>query len=221
MRIFLAVLSGRTWNWQSPEGEIADGQAQFRCQNMKLRRTAIQETWLQNSPVDYRFVFGRTTDILSPDEISLDCDDGYYYLQQKVQAVMRHAYNLGYDFVIRCDDDTYIDLPQLLKTDFAKHDYSGYKMSGSPGAGFAHGGCYVVSRKAMRVIFETVPRLDEYEDQWVGQELAKRAIRLHHMPEFKIVKFELTPADYGLVALHSCSPEMMREIYALDKPTAS
>jgi len=217
MRIFLAILSGRRWNWQSPENGIADGQAQFRCQNMELRRAAIRETWLRNSPIDYHFIFGRTVDVLLPDELSLDCDDGYYYLQIKVQAVMRYAYRQGYDFVIRCDDDTYIDLPRLLKTDFTAHDYSGYKMAGSPGAGYAHGGCYIVSRRAMRAIFEFAPRLDEYEDQWVGQELAKRSIRLHHMTEFKIVKFELTPTDYGLVALHSCSPEMMREIYALDK----
>lgn len=216
VKILLTIMSGRAWRWESPFGG-ADGQAQFRCTDMELRRAVIRDTWLRNSSIDYRFIFGRTTDSLLSDELSLDCDDRYYYLQHKVQAAMRYAYDQGYDFAIRCDDDTYIDLPRLLKTDFAVHDYSGYKMLGSPRAGYAHGGCYIVSRRAMQALFEAKPQLTDWEDQWAGRELEKRSIYLHHMPEFKIVKFELTPADYGLIALHSCSPEMMREIYALDK----
>jgi Galactosyltransferase len=104
--------------------------------------------------LDVKFFRGRgaTRDPLA-DEVFLDCGDAYLEIPEKVQAVMKWAYENGYDYVAKVDDDVVVK-PNEWYAGFHRADFSGWQdPSCKPGEiRTPWGFFYVLSRRSMELI---------------------------------------------------------------------
>lgn len=127
------------------------------CHKHSAFQQAIRNTWLPHTPkeVDVRFFSGRGAK-REPreDEVFLEnAGDEYLDLPEKVKAMFTWAYEHGYDFAMKLDNDVVLK-PQEWYNGFYRDDFSGYgDVNVKNGEiktpwGFA----YVLSRKAMELI---------------------------------------------------------------------
>jgi hypothetical protein len=121
-----------------------------------------------------------------------------------------------WDYLFKCDDDTYISLPRLLAFDPAGRDYIGAEWR--PGVGYGSGGAgYFLSRRAAAIVAE---RLEAYptgaEDLLVGRVLQAAGIELSIDSRF--VPFgspERRPrAENDLITLHAAPEELILAAHA-------
>ncbi len=84
------------------------------------------------------------------DEIILPVPDDYVHLSVKVREMFRWAYTQGYDFVFKCEVDTYVSIARLMRSGFEKHDFIG----GPNGRNVAGGSGWWVSRKTMAAVID-------------------------------------------------------------------
>lgn len=128
---------------------------------------AQRETCLKDSVCDYRFFYGGVP--VPPlyatawDEVWFEkIGDDYASLPFKTQSICRWALANAYDYIFKCDTDTYVHVPRLLASGYEQWDYSGYYRGNHevPG-GYASGGSgYWLSRRAMEVVANTEMQLD-------------------------------------------------------------
>src|ERR1700682_3813263 len=83
-----------------------------------LRAEAQRLTWIKDVPAngaDVKFFLGRgPARSPEPDEIFLDCHDGYVERKEKIVAICRWALDRGYDYLWKVDDDVYLRPERLL-----------------------------------------------------------------------------------------------------------
>lgn len=104
--------------------------------------------------LDVRFFFGSgATREPNSDEVFLHCDDSYLGLPEKVQGILKWAYDHGYDYVAKVDDDVVVDPVQWLASGFENYDFVGPKNEWvKPGEIVTPWGFfYVLSRKATKL----------------------------------------------------------------------
>ena len=151
------------------------------CEKDRWAISSVRRAWVPSN-VDnwnhadhvttFRFFVGTGCPVSEQnDEVRLEADDRYQTL--KVQAMFKWAIRNDYDFVFKCDIDTYVRPCSLLQSDFEQHDWlGGY---GSKEIGPYGGSGYWLSRKAMSALQDDVsdartPRPWD-EDRWVGANL--------------------------------------------------
>lgn len=167
------------------------------CHKRQEFSNAIRSTWLPQTPaeLDVRFFRGRgaTRDPLS-DEVFLDCGDAYLDLPEKVQAIVKWAYDNGYDYVAKCDDDVVVK-PREWHAGFLRTDFSGWQ---DPGCKIGEmrtpwGFFYVLNRDCMsRVVNAPLPgragALHNYvhgnDEAWVSSVLHYQNIFLTSDPRY-------------------------------------
>lgn len=132
-----------------------------------------------------------TSSVENSDVQILPCPDDYNSLPQKTYALVRHAFDRGFDFLFKCDTDTFVCVEKMLnKSRFFDFDYTGHFNTERKGKTvydscyrWASGGSgYWLSRLAMEYILMNppderalCPRLKiPCEDLWVGQVLGPR-----------------------------------------------
>lgn len=158
------------------------------CHAMRERVKACRETWLtdHHGEFDVKFFLGNHTaegamNCCGPeDEVYLHCGDGYADLPAKTQALCRWALEQGYTHVFKCDDDTYVQLDRLYRSDFAQlGDYVGRKRGPCGGfpAPYGSGFSYWLNSRAMKVIASAQLTSDPAEDRWVGNTLLAAGIQ--------------------------------------------
>lgn len=151
------------------------------CHGHEEQAGLLRRLWTKDVPddVDCFFFFGRGTKRPAlPDEVFLECGDGYHDLTEKSKAIYRWAVAYGYDYVFDVDDDTYVRVSRLLASDFGNYDYVG-RLS-TLAVIYASGGPGIwLSRKALEILVRE-PVTDTVDDRWVGNTLAAHGIRLHH-----------------------------------------
>ena len=204
----------------------------WRNLDQQSRVSTIRETWLRDLPegVDYKFFYGtrlrnqkqnqRTPDKVQlhealSDEVYLDCGDGYTSNPEKMKAICAWALAHGYDYILRCDDDTFIYPVRLLATNWSEFDYVG---AGTDPNTFHPGGCMFLSRRAMELIIAGHPTTYA-DDVWIGQLMRDNRIPLANEPTMHnqwgdgyVVVPENLPI-HRLSSFHSCKPEAMRYLY--------
>lgn len=197
------------------------------CAQHAERRQAIRQTWLRGlRKADYRFFIGATAASKcwdSPhDEEYVNAPDDYQSLARKVEAAVMRASMWGYDFVFKCDDDTYVRTDQLLASGFETHDYSGFiedrdchfRAFNFPVYPHAAGGPgYWLSRKAMDIVATGLP--DASEDFAVGEVLSLAGISWFH--DERYVHEDRKDRDdilrSAFISLHKCDPAEMRRVH--------
>jgi hypothetical protein len=189
---------------------------------------AQRETWLKDLPesIAYKYFLGQPCGD-DPDAIYLPMADGPIFerkfqrtwiLNRKTEALVRYAFERDYDFVFKCDDDTYVHIERLLASGFEAHDYSGctdlHHAKNVGNYHWAQGGAgYWLSRRAMAVVSQHGLHRMREEDFAVGQLLAANGIAPHHDARYVP---KLTPADIKnpeTVTFHKVDPALMRHIY--------
>jgi hypothetical protein len=127
------------------------------------RREACLATWvrrLDESPdVTVVFLVGSEVDTprLEGNVLHLPCRDDYDSLIYKVREFCRWALSQQFDYVFKCDDDTFVVVDRLLSFDPGGHDYIGIDPVDHVNPKFASGGAgYWLSRRAV----ETVAGMD-------------------------------------------------------------
>ncbi len=172
---------------------------------------------------------------LGPHHLALPCPDDYPSLPQRTRWFCQWALNLpspsgrgaggdgdsplalcgrgaggeglaGWDYLFKCDDDTYVSIPRLLAYDTAGRDYIGAQWK--PGVNYASGGAgYFLSRKAAAIVAEKLTQATGAEDLLVGQILRTAGIPFSIEPRLvPFASIERRPRrDNDLITLHACT----------------
>ena len=207
-------------------------QNNLRSLDQQARVNTIRETWLTTIPdLDYKFFYGTLLrqdrrkpqpNLRTPlaDEVFLDCGDNYTENPAKMKAICRWALDHGYDYLLRCDDDTFI-YPTLFATDWNQFDYSGSCATND----FHPGGCMFLSRRMMETII-AAPITNYADDVWIGSVARDKHILMHHIPNMRNqwgtgykVPMDIDPT--GIASFHSCTPEVMRRLHVVGKTATS
>lgn len=196
----------------------------FHTPRLAERAERCRRTWLVHAPrqgIDYVFLVGGATEFRREgDVLYLPCPDDYPSLPQKIrrfcQWALRHA---DFDYLFKCDDDTYVDLARLAHypvgraLDYAGGQYAGYASGG---------GGYFLSRRAAALVAEHLDAPWGNEDELVGQCLKAHGIDLLADPAFQgFTRWTgVAPRpDNRVITAHGISPEMWAEIHrALTDP---
>ena len=149
---------------------------------------AQRETWILRIPagVDYKVFLGPSERTPLPDEVFVQCDDSYGGLPSKVKAVMGWAYDHGYDFVAKVDDDVILSFPEWLNSGFQNHDFTGHTNDDRIKFLIPWGFCYILSRKAMAFIKDHSLPANNNDEAWVSSVLAWNGIFLHHESRYHL-----------------------------------
>ncbi|MCR4415308.1 MAG: hypothetical protein NUV77_23090, partial [Thermoguttaceae bacterium] len=151
------------------------------------RAENCRRTWLAHAPrqaIDYVFLVGNAAEFRREgDVLYLPCPDDYPSLPQKTrrfcQWALEHA---AFDYLFKCDDDTYVDLAKLAdypagrSFDYAGCEYAGYASGG---------GGYLLSRRAAAVVRDHLEAPTGNEDELVGRCLRAHGIALCADPAFQ------------------------------------
>ena len=194
------------------------------------RIEAIRDTWAKDVPDEMclKFFYGGLPKphepdhwfMTGPDEITLPVEDDYAHLPHKVVAIFRWALAEEYDYVLKCDDDTYVWPERALEEiRWKQWQYAGYMAH--PGSYISGGPGYWLGRKAMQIIAEVQP-WTWAEDMIVGETLYK-----HHIKGYELKTHLCGLADHwvspdrdftGAVTAHAVRAEHMRLIYDREHP---
>jgi hypothetical protein len=147
--------------------------------------------------VDYRIVLGREEENSSPDELILDTPDNDRTALGKVKHLIQYALDNGYDYLFKCDIDSYVHVPRLLSSGFEQYDYSGY--GGPPLYG---GSGYWLSRRAMQIAQRTKIAELIFEDHWTGRALAAEGILPHQDPRYHSLTKEGPSPSNDFISVH-------------------
>jgi hypothetical protein len=196
------------------------------CHAYRDRADSIRETWAQEigEHADFRVFLGRG-EAKRPDEVLLDCPDGYHYLSAKTQLIRRWALANGYEFVWKVDDDCYLRPERLFANGLSNHDYVGRLRgpSGNYANPYCSGFCYGLSKKAMELLapLEWDASDDFSEDRWTGNKLMSLGISPYNATQF-IVEYSKNNAVSGrepplagnpVIAACEYRPDLMRRVH--------
>jgi hypothetical protein len=154
-----------------------------------------------------------------PDTVALACADDYPHLPQKTMHVLRwFLEHYEFEYLFKCDDDTYVRPERLLGALPPAHEYCGWGVNRSfaDAPEVASGGAgYLLSRRAARLAAEGLAsRPTGAEDDLVGRVLGAVGIRLHHDPRFRWnVEPSSVPApDNDIISAHWVNDERTEEL---------
>lgn len=190
------------------------------------KRNAVRETWLTHPQEGIECLFflgGNVPEHERNDTIGLDVPDTYNRLPSKVLAFFRYALeNYEFDWLFKCDEDTYLDLsrlPELADTRYgmvgdmtlARHNFP------SGGAG------YLLSRPIVEKIAsrKNIPSCGAEDVLLSGIALEEGAVphATHRLFPFNT---KYLSSENDMISVHWCSPELMRmmEVFRHQKPAS-
>ncbi|KAI6652570.1 Beta-1,3-galactosyltransferase 6 [Oopsacas minuta] len=219
------------------------------------RRKAIRETWLNEhkklANVDYKFVIGNNNEQKLQEQVEKELElfqdiillrnilESYKMLTAKVVESFKWVNkNIRTDFVLKCDDDSFVLVDHLLETikeEALPHSrlYWGYfygrasvKRSGKWAEHewnicdkylpFAFGGGYILSSDLVHYIVANSNYLKQYnnEDITIGAWLSTLAITRKHDNRFN-TESESRGCTDNYIITHKETPNSMREKYKL------
>ena len=137
----------------------------------------------------------------------LGCSDKFVDLPEKNRRICQYALDNGFDFLFRCDDDTFTYVDRMVRSTLEfLPDYAGTDCGG-----FAIGGAGIwLSRRTMEIVARgTWPAGEWRDDAFIGQVLKDHGGLMFSMPGTAGENQLLGP----VVTEHPVSPERMRELY--------
>ncbi len=143
----------------------------FTCDRFAHRQQWCQPhvKSLRQAGYDVLFVLGGG-DGLVGDKLYLPCPTTYPLLPQRTRLLAKYAYDRGYDFVFKCDDDTFIDVEifqQNKLTDFLGNSNYWAALGGDG---------YFLSRREMEVVIRDLHVEAGCEDQETSRVLIAAGI---------------------------------------------
>jgi hypothetical protein len=195
------------------------------CARYLDRRNAVRDTWMSwveklNENVTVKFFAGKEPCLADDgvgDLIHLWCPDTYEELPQKTLKLIEYALANQFDFLIKVDDDTFLEpLPEYL-AELTAHDYSGnvrQRPQHNDFTDYAQGGCYCLSRAAMEaVLAQGLPKTG-LEDGNVGKALKAAGILPANISRIKTDYRHGQPRmGNDIISAHSMKPQIMYDIF--------
>lgn len=186
------------------------------CGANAAKRQACRDTWLRRLPeeADYRFVVGRGVRPDAPDVVQVDAPDGYEELPAKVTAALRGVQLADYEWIAKCDDDSYLYFPRLLPELTAGREALGYVASWRRGA-YLYGGCYCLTRKAVQLLLRRKLPETGPEDAIITSSLGRAGVPITHLRLMSMRRAwgEPKPSN-SVITCHELDPAAMREVHA-------
>lgn len=187
------------------------------CNNAHHRRVACRETWLSHpqSGIECRFFLGRREPLPNePDVVNLWVDDGYYHLPAKGLAFYKWALeNYDFDWLFKCDDDTYLALDRLESLCDTRYDLIGdpcvdSRKAPSGGAG------YFMSRRLVELFVQNADKIPAIgaEDLLFGEWAVRLGVPMLATPRLVMNNSPAPNRENDLVSCHWCSPDRLRDI---------
>lgn len=101
------------------------------CRKNLSKIDYLRKTWLKdlkNNNIEYKIFIGRNSDVISHDDIVvLDVEDDYESLKDKTKGILEYSVkHSNFDYILKTDDDTFVDVDNLLKLNFLDKDYVGW-----------------------------------------------------------------------------------------------
>lgn len=189
------------------------------CHMYAARREACLETWAnvsQRDDVDLVFILGSGQSSQPVREgclLHCPCPDDYDSLSLKTRwfclwAIANHTF----DFLFKCDDDTYVQIDRLLLCD-TPGDYVGGAIPGHI-YGHASGGAgYRLTRNAAIHVAAFLTSKASYEDWLVWNVMTGAGITLRSDGRFNYNCDRWPAQDNDQITCHWCSEQKMREIH--------
>lgn len=187
--------------------------AALSCRAYEARRQRCFDTWVPealNQGMDVLFLIGEEPGPARREGqlLFLPCQDDYGSLSQKVgqfyQWALEHS---DFEYIFKCDDDTYLRADRLAAFDTASRDYIGAEWF--QGVGMGSGGAgYWLSRRAVSIVVEDLRHRQPHsaEDVMVGQALREAGIQFHNDRRF--IPFgsdDLRPTPSNdVITTHAC-----------------
>jgi hypothetical protein len=140
----------------------------------------------------------------------LPCPDAYDNLPQRTLWFCRWALmQQDWDYLFKCDDDTYVCAERLASYDTQGRAYIGAEWE--PGVGYGSGGAgYFMSRQAAAIVAERLTMLTGSEDLLVGQVLREAGVPFSIEP--RLVPYgsdaKRPKADNDLLTLHGVGADL-------------
>lgn len=183
------------------------------------RRTRCVSHWLRavgRCPgMEWYFVYGGRDQGVNVESnaLFLPCREEYARLPQKTREYCRWALTRpDWDYIFKCDDDTYVDLPGLMTFvegftgDYAGGQYSNYASGG---------GGYLLSRRAAQEVVNRVTAEIGDEDMLTGQALRAAGIEVHNdngFNGFTVVSKRWPSRDGKIFTAHGITAEMWENL---------
>jgi hypothetical protein len=198
-----------------------DGISGLQTDGTNLRQRAVRDTWFKDSAahpnVNIEFFDGERC----------GCPDDHMHVVHKGMFAYKWAFEHGYDWVFKCDDDTFVFIDRLVRKvmelpktiDFANGwgqvEKRDIHYAGLGQCDFGWGGVgYLIDRYGLGLMCnESVPdvRQEWREDFWTGQILWKHGIKLHELSAQLQINYD-RPV-HPPFSVHPVSPERMIELY--------
>lgn len=185
------------------------------CRKNEERRRAIRETWASRAPAGIEVVFfvGEGPEPIEAvaDVVVVAAPDDYGHLPAKVLAFFRHSLDAcGFDWLFKCDDDTYVALGRLGQLATRGQDLIGNEFlteRGSPSGGAG----YMLSRGIVaRVAGDRSIPPEGDEDVLIGRAAIRHGASFTATRRLCSDTSRYPCLDNDVITSHWCSPERLR-----------
>lgn len=188
------------------------------CSANRAKRDAVRASWatLEQANVTIRFFTGEAPNIEEQDTIFLNANDSYPYLPSKVMAFFSHALKLfDFDWLFKCDDDTYVDLTRLADLTGPGLDLIGSEVTATRGSPSGGAG-YFLSRRMVELLVSEgkIPETGD-EDVLIGEEAIRKGAIVCATTRLGQDASRYPRKDNTVVTSHWCSPERLRAIQSI------
>lgn len=202
------------------------------CHAARERREACRETWLSSIPEEIAckfFLGNKTKDAASSPEdekcpsedfsdvVELDVNDSYSFLPAKGIAFYKYALqHYDFDWLFKCDDDTYVALERLASVCREGYDMIGDISVAKRGAPSGGAG-YLMSRQLVEqfVAHESEISKTGAEDVIFGCTARALGARMCADERLNLGNTPSPMQNNELVSCHWCSPQKLRDIHLL------
>lgn len=171
---------------------------------------AVFDTWISEwvNQIPYKFILGCGNVREFEDEVVVNAPDDLSGVAEKLkQALIPFYRNYSHFFI--CFPDTYVNVPRLLKSDFASGDYIGNfeshrNQSSESGSGkyYAHGGCgYWVSNRLAQLLIQSEVNHPS-DDVWTGTVAAQNRVQMLQDSRYTETGNGLCTVNDGNITVH-------------------
>ena len=156
--------------------------------------------------------------------VNLWVDDGYYHLPAKGLAFYKWALeNYDFDWLFKCDDDTYLALDRLASLCDSRYDLIGDSCVDSRKAPSGGAG-YFMSRRLVELFVQNADKIPAIgaEDLLFGELAVRLGVPMLASPRLNLNHSPAPSRENDLVSCHWCSPDRLRDIEQMfyAEPTA-
>lgn len=189
------------------------------------RRQAVRETWISCPAENIEVVFfvGQGAHPLEDtgDIVVVEARDDYNHLPEKVQEFFRVALDRDFDWLFKCDDDTYVDLSRLHELTFCDHDLVGNEFIESRGAPSGGAGYFLTRRLAALLAADQRLSKTGAEDLIMGDAARVMGASLKGTRRLCWNTARFPQAENDVVTSHWCSPQRLRVVHEIRHSEAS